>query len=387
MIEFLGNKGLYRLLEKSEYDYVAFVMTKWHVHSFEAALMMLQDKENRRLKGIVIIKAHPVNGFLLDENSFGIDNAELYYSEEDEGIKDIIYSELCGLTYYLKLKKSDRSSFYFLRPTSFRYPILGMVNKALHSNKKISFVKLDEGVGTYLNDSKSWLKSSLSENRDLKSKLRCYIRYFEELLLKEDKLKQVGQYIDACLFKKEDSRCIVNEDVRYFYKKSLCKMLNIEKSFSFDRAEKYIIINTQIPEEVFKSGSRVSKEILKRAVDIFSRNGFKVYVKPHPREKDCSCYEDMGAAVINEKLSQEAILASLNYKPAFIVGFFSTTLVTSSVIFDVRTISLDDIVNSQNEFLDDIQDTVNMFRMVFNNYVYFCKNFEDLEYICQKSAD
>lgn len=385
MAEFLGNKGLYRLLENSEYDYVAFVMTKWHVHSFEAALMMLQDKENRRLKGIVIIKAHPVNGFLLDENSFSIDNTELYYSEEDEGVKDIIYSELCGLTYYLKLKKSARSSFYFLRPTSFRYPILGMVNKALHSNKKISFVKLDEGVGTYIYDSNYWFKNSLTENPGLIAKLKCYVKHFEEKLFKEDKLRDLDQYIDACLFNVQNGTCFANEGLSHYYQESIRISALKNQKLGFDEKERYIIINTQIPHEIFKTGKDLSGEILKKCIDIFSENGYKVYVKTHPRDRGYSYYESLGAEVINENITQEAMLALVKVKPVFIVGFFSTTLVTSNVIFGVKTISLDDIVDSKNEFLDKLNDSIIRFKSFFGAYICFCEDYMELEHIIGNS--
>lgn len=382
-METIGNKRLYEILQKDKFDYVAYVMTQWHVHSLEAALKMLEQKEHRELSGIIVIKPHPVNGYLLNQTSFSNKTAKYYYSVDDEKMLDILSSEVSGILYYILLKKSSRESFYFLRPTGFRYPILGKINKSLQNKKKITVVKLDEGVGTYVNNSATWLKNTLLENTSLKSKIISYVKYYEEKLLNEEKMKNIGQCIDACLFQIRDGVCITNMNFKNYYKESICQFALNTGKLLFNENKNYIIINTQIPDDIFKSGKAISGQILKQCIDIFSKNGYKVFVKTHPRDNDFCYYEKLGAEVIHENLSQEAMLALLVTKPTYIIGFFSTTLVTSSVLFGVKTISLDDIVVDAGEFQNRLLDTVSRFKKSFNNYVFFCKNFEDLEKIAQ----
>lgn len=383
----IGNNGLYELLgREKKLDFVAFVMTQWHVHSLEAAIMMVEKRENRKLTGVVVIKPHPVSGFVVNNTSFSRMYEYVYFFKDDESVFDIVKSEIKGLVYYLSLKKSNRENFYFFRPTGFRYPILASIDKKIKKERKIVVVRLDEGTGTYLQSRESWFRITIAEQNSLLGRIKSCIKYCEESCLHEKKIENVNQLLDACLFKKVNEECVINDGMRKYYLGAIEDYAQRAVEDKFDEKSKYVIFDTQMPEALFKSGKKISDEIIKRSIGVFKKEGYRVYIKPHPRENDIKRYEKFDAFLIDRKeISQEAILALTDNKPKFIVGFCSTSLVTANALFGINAISLDDIVICNNEFQDSCMETVFKFKKVFKKNVRFIINFDELEnYISEK---
>ena len=382
MMDEIGKRDLYKLIQNKKLDYAAYVMTQWHVHSFEAAVKMVEERENKQLTGVVLIIPHPINGYMIDEKSFSRNFNLIFKSINDESVLDFIRNEVNGFLYYYTLKKSERNSFYVFRPTGFRYPILGCIDKAVKKEKRIVVVKLDEGTGTYLNKSDNWLKIELSENKGLKQKIIVCIKHLEEILLKYQKIEDVDQYLDACLFKLENNRCATNRAISNYYKEAIEDYAKQNKEFSSIASSKYIIINTQISENMFKTGNRICDELLKDCIKLFQNKGYEVFLKPHPRETNADRYKCFGATVItNNSISQECLLAMYENKPEYIIGFFSTSLITANALFGIKSLSLDDLVMEREEFKDRYVGTVIKFRETFYNNVQFISTIEELEKI------
>ena len=66
----------------------------------------------------------------------------------------------------------------------------------------------------------------------------------------------------------------------------------------------------------------------------------------HPREKNPERYVSIENLSVDKlsRFSQESIVAGLKHKPAAVIGFSSTTLVSLKILYDIETISISRIV-------------------------------------------
>ena len=380
----IGNKGAVKLVEKNkEYDYIGFAITPWHAHSLKAALLYLSSACGRKLNGIVIIKPHLESGFMIDEELFEGFNAQCFYYKDDEGLKEKIFSEVLGIKYYFSLKENAGKPFHFLKPSGFRFAILSEFARA-SSPKKLVAVSIDEGLGVHLYSVKDWYRFSLKEKISMKRKLALYVKYFEMNILNEDKLRRAGCFINAELIINNDNDGTYDSNTQLlkYYRESFEKD-NINKSILLNYPKnKYVIINTQPFEEGANcSNTQVIHDIIHNCVDMFVGLGYQVIVKPHPREKNIGIYSDMNCIVCESRLSQEYILAHVSNEPSYIISFFSTTLISCGLIFEVRSISLNSILMSTGVLYESVQETCRLFNKKFGEYVLLPNSFAELKSI------
>ena len=376
-----GNNGILRDIKNNpNIDFVAYVVTQWHVHSLEASVKKIESLIGRKLNGIVVIKSHPKTGYAVGPESFSSSYQNIYFFENDEGMFDILKSEILGLFYYISLKSDEKERFYIFRPTGFRYPIVASIDNVIGKNRSVSVVEIDEGTATYLNNKEDLLTETINEQSSVKGKIKAYIKYFEGKLFSAQKMKIKGRYLNTCLFlKNENGECIDNGDMALYYSESISNFANM-KEYVFECNEKYVIINPEMSSLIFISGEDFHDEMIKKTINIFRNRGYQIYIKPHPRVKDIKKYEEFGAHLIsNCEMSQEAILSKTINRPDYIVGFMSTALVTASALFDVRAISLSQIVIDQNEFIPHSNDNAKKFIKIFNNQVICPTNFGEIE--------
>lgn len=98
---------------KNRYNYIALLVTPWHIQSFEAAKMMIERDRQNVLKGICLIRAHSRTGFCVQDDNFtyktGDNNNEFFYLEEEE----IHCAFLEKIIYCFNLKKKKSLSLFF----------------------------------------------------------------------------------------------------------------------------------------------------------------------------------------------------------------------------------------------------------------------------------
>lgn len=383
-MDYIGNIETEKIIKNlPNLDFVAYIITPWHAHSFVAALKYIEEKESRTLNGIIILKEHSVSNQLIDDNFFTMQNVRVYKFKDDESLFDRIKSEISGVLYYLKLKQNNNPSFYLFRPTGFRYPILSMLHKACRGKRKITVVELDEGAGTYLLNKKEWFDITLNVQKNIKNKIIVYIKYIETSILNEKKIREFNQYINCNLFiKQQNGRCSSNGKMPIYFKDAIfdyASSINIQMPHF---PERYILINTQPFDDYSLSGKDTKNKLLSHCIQVMVDLGYEVYIKPHPRENDLLHYQEMGAKILDYTgISQEGLLAISNIMPAFIVGYFSTTLVTANVLFDIPTISLNKLLLETGDVNGKYTTIFNNFEVTFSEFVNFVSDFEGFQKI------
>lgn len=380
-MEYIGNKSTIEYLKLNrEIEYIAYVITPWHALAFLAALKKIENTEKRKLTGIVIIKEHVVNGFCIDDDNFKSIHAQVYKFKDDEFLIDRVKSEFKGIRYYGTLNKCNNDLFYLFRPIGFRYAILAGIDEGLNHSKNISVVTLDEGVGSYLWDNGGGLRQTLKENRGIKKKAIAIVRYLEGKVFSEEKLRYYGRIIDGRLFIKEaNGKCKKNSDMACFFENAIEEYIGTTNLHVDIANEPYVIINTQPLTGYTITNSDIQIEILKQIIPIVKKQGYRVVIKPHPREDDYVKYRITGAEVLRDiNISQEALLASLKCKPSFIIGNFSTTLITCKAIFNIPTISISRILIKTNQINALGIDVMSEFLNMFSEFVMDCDSLERL---------
>lgn len=372
----IGNNQLAAIIkENRKYEYVAFLMTPWHMISFRAALKTIKqiDKKN----GIVVVKKHPNAGQMLFEKDFEDIGCKVCVYDDDESIKDRIFSEVRGVSYYTSLMRiADKEPFvYFLKPNGFRYPILSLLENAF--GKKIVAVELDEGVGSYTANQKSWLRIALIESKSLKAKMVTYAKHIETSVFNEKRLKRINRLLDAKLLSKNGDAYCANKDYVDSYV-GVLKDMAINTPDILPMEGKYIIINTH-PLSYVNDYTKPMDDIVMECAKYFSKKGYAVVIKPHPREKNIEKYSNMCTHIVKDySASQEVLLAAASNKPSYIVSFLSTTLVTSKVLFDIPSISLLNIFMKTIVADDVIMNDCERYKSTFANIVEFPNVIEDI---------
>lgn len=382
MTKQFSNRDINRLLKRHEkLDYIAYVITPWHALALEAAVKEIESSINKSMKGLIVIKPHVDAGILLDDTRFSHLSAEVYYYYDDDNVIDKIIEEVHGIFYYLKLKNEHKEIFYAFIPNGFRYPILSLINRGIGKEYMISVVSIDEGLGAYLYSQDDWFRVCLSEQKSFNGKIKAYIKNLELRIMSQDKIKKTGHFINCDLLKKENQtkNYIVNGNMAEFFAKSITEhsiRLGLDAS---KMPSRYILINTQ-PFDNYSVTEVDSKNIvLERCVKTIQETGYDVIIKPHPRENDYKIYEKMGAKVWNlNQISQEALLSLVDNKPTYVVGYYSTTLVTSNLFFGIPTISLGQILCKEGNLTEEYRAIFSNFYSKFNNFVYFVNNYNEL---------
>lgn len=385
-MEYIGNVGIRNKLKTGgNLDYIAFIMTPWHAFAFEAALKRVEHDSHTKLKGIIVIKPHIKTGYMLDDSRFGHLNCTCYYFRDDETITDRLISEARGVAYYIRMQKSNKKPFYFFKPNGFRYPILALLNKALNNQKRVVAVSLDEGLGIYLNDGKGWFKNTLRDQKSVKGKVLACIKYAEICLLNTKKLKTNGMYINAELLIGSSDGCLVNEKMPEYFRDAVQDYVAKRGVNSDQDYQNSVVINTQPMENILSGSPNELDGILKDVIKILKSCEVRVIIKPHPREHEIQKYEKWGAVVYNnQNESQETLLAASNRKPLCVISFFSTTLVSTNLLFGIKTISLCKLMNNAEGLNEHAKDVISKFEGMFNRFVECVDDLEDIKPILLK---
>lgn len=396
-MNYIGNKTLCHLLEYDDtYDFVAFVITPWHTHSLLAALKYVENKEKKKLKGIIVIKPHEENRWLLNNDIFSecINSVSIYRYSDDETILNKIQSEIEGLFYFFRLTrmKDDKcDNFYFFKPNGFRYSILSSLYKCNKRKKNLIAVSIDEGVGVYttFREETFWrsLQNAIFLSKSFKNKFLSVLKAVETHIFSREKLIESRYYLDCNLMKiNENGICYPNGKMPYYFREVNECSARVNNCFLKIERD-YILVNTQPIDAFFSSGEDIQYEIIRNCIPIFYKAGFDVIIKPHPREINIEKYKKLGVLVVEDNgISQESLLCRMR-KPKFIVSCFSTTLISTHLCWDIIAISLARMFIKTNDVTKYFEDILCKFEKAFQNMVYFPDDNDKLLEILIKEKD
>lgn len=365
------EKKLYR--EGCNLDFYAMAITPWHLLGVKSFVEKMAS-EKAEVKGLLFIKYHGQAGFLIKEEDLVFpSNAKIEVVFEERETKSakskvkIVKELLTG-----KIgKKETGHKLYILKPFIPDYELC--VKYLINSADDCQPVCIDEGVGTYKSAKELFFEYW---RRNKKTGITyAFLRTLDWSLKK--KLNRETMYFT--LFKNGKGALEENREVSKWYTEIL-KKNNTQKIEVED--EPYVLIMTQ-PFELTEDIA--SKEAINNAydevADVLREKGYKIYVKPHPRETEdvIKGYEERGYEIFKVKMPIEALLLSLAKKPEAVIGSLSTSLVTASVLCDVCAISTVDLMTGKVH--PAYKETADKFKMRYGKLLKLPKNKEELNFI------
>ena len=382
------NEFLININKKRDIDFIAYATSPWHAIGVDSGIYYLQKMLNRKAKGIIFICEHPKSGFIISKNNFksySFAKANIiklkYDKYSDSKYKKIrlifsIYATI--IKNKIKENKNKKDIFLIIpRKKSLEYII--KYKQIINFDKnKITFIAFDEGLSTYMNEKVRDVNFSknLNNREPIIKKFTHYCKYIiiEPIILN-------FKEINFRLFTKTKNKLYKNNEAIKIYKKIMMmrnKYSSKQKDLKINENTKNVLIITQ---PLFEHNSReikFEKELLYKIINILLQKNIKIIIKPHPRENIIK-YKDYKKnthiSVINEKMPVEEIIEYLN--PKLVLGYSSTALVTSKILFDIRSISISNLIinNVETPFA---KEHIRQFQEIFGDIVNCINNLDDL---------
>ena len=364
---------LQRIEEDRTINFIAEVITPLHVLGVEAFIMHLEET-GVKCKGFILVVAHDSSGIILSEKAFHSDrysNIEHYLLEQDGRKQDSV------LGFYAGLKKDigKGNTLYYaspFRPSVNKIPDVMRIRK----NDRLRAVITEEGTASYLTTPYSFEKC-----KAIGWKARDYVRFFWQSMVRnrvyEFKLGRKGKLESFTLLNKQNGKYIRNDlCVRQFQK--LLANKSIDNHYSV--YENAVVI---LPSLLYEAGiisKREDLEIYKKIRNALPNEKF--VVKPHPREIDVQTYLVLDCVIEKEsKVSAEEIFATMNVKPKCIIGDTGTAMVNIAVLYGIKTIAINKLINRdvlcQNDYFDG-------YNKVFGDIMSIPNTWDELETILKE---
>ncbi|MCD7789962.1 MAG: alpha-2,8-polysialyltransferase family protein [Bacteroides thetaiotaomicron] len=342
-------------MESFQIDFVAACTTQWHLTGIFAFLTRLYKERNVCLHGIIAIKEHPSNGYLLDVNKIDAPDfvkAKFFYLNKDDSSFD--------KTKIIKnYRKNNPTPLYVISANS---PWLPMACQCRDiESKSIRLVVVDEGLSCYMGRS-YWIKQKLWREKSIRQALTLAIKY-----CMIDALKAICNFPEESflLLYKEGTKWIPNEEVIDLYR----EVINVKAyQISFTTDNKYAIFLTQplVEDKLIEFDTLF--EIYGHIDNVMKSMGIELYFKLHPREVNINAYKERNLRIIQDRVSAEEFIESVAVKPVYILGFFTTSLVSLKLFYGVKTISLNELLKSK-KISREFVSLVNLFNQQFGNVV------------------
>lgn len=349
--------------ERNRIDYIASCTSEWHLISAMTFLNDLYEKKQRKLSGIIIICEHIDNGYIIRESLLNLPSKFGAY----------IYKRDKGARVHYNIKKPlfvQKDELYIM---SVQKPWLKM---SLECKKifrcKIFNVIIDEGAGSYgsifarmLANYQEW-KSIIKVSRDFFLEIST-IFYLWILRI------PIKKYL---LLNKKRGRYIPNQLVVKHFKK-IVKELPKEKIL-FQPVRPYALLLVQ---PLAEQGCMNVDAVLQCFFSLKEKcetRGITLYVKQHPRFPDKE-YARKGFQIVEEQVSIENLLISILNKPEFVCGFTTTALITTSLLFGIKSYSLSRLILENRDignhyFRNMLEKYDRKFKMIAPEFSYDCLN-------------
>lgn len=346
------------------YDYVAVALTPWHARMVVSCYLKLKSSGQVK-SGVLLIDRHNKDGFLISPETViasGLDVAYLGRSDSD------FIAFVCRvLLPSLQSRKTSGRVVYFANPS---FPGSVFDNLAVFRlDCRISYILIDEGVGSYLSSVDDWIRRSIDDCgfRGGKAIVRRWLGCYEQRRLPAivKKLKKDRRYNKFYLFRNDGE---IDSDsavwLQRYLKISAERRKPIFKSYN-KCYEGAVVYCSQYP--LVQSGSislAAHLESVEAAFRVSKELEVPFVIKLHPRETDLSVYGKFEAEIDSRYgIALEEVLGSLDKPPLCVASLCSTVMISASALFDCRCIGLSNLVLGEG---------------VSENFVQFCKRMKDV---------
>lgn len=370
------------LIEKIKNDcsinFIGMAITPLQATGIDAVTSYLSNK-GVKLNGYILMTAHPNTGRILNRNNFTTHYDGLEYLDfdcefpESQGFLKQLQVKSRGLSYTKRKKKGET---IYLVWTEILSNLMYVLSES-RPEANVTFIQIDDGAASYINDFQLRL-SNLLLGRTYDG-IELVVQYtkagFYAILSKlmRKNLKCKNRYIDATIFiKKIDIKGKMleqNSTIIPYYVEAFK-----QQGFMSDKILKYehaVIVNTQCLSEGNITNGVVDLEVYKSLTKIINDLGYKIILKPHPREKDIEKYQKLRWELTNDiSLTQESILACLENKPKCIISIYSSTLLNARGLFGIPAISLAKLM-LEKQISKSLRIELNRYIKMYNSVIYF----------------
>lgn len=337
-------------LKKNE-NFIATAVTKWHAHGIDVGLSLLESR-GIHLSGVIYLCTFPGTKKSVTRDNFKTQNKELRFIEcefQDQNKLSRIISNFRAilLLSLMKHKKARKEKIYVFNVI---HPNLNWIclEQKYNYKKEISFVMIDEGVGSYVRtERKHWVSLKINQYKGLKH-IYYYFLYSMFGIVRDfiqNKAKKIlvenGNYCEYMLFREitinGTSILEKNNEVIECYR----AILEEENYSKIKKKSANILLNTQNLVEGGIITTEKEKKLWDKLAPVFNDLGYNIILKKHPREDNNKKYEELKNIFINDdNRSQEEITATSEILPMCVISPYSTTLVTLNLFWNIPAISL-----------------------------------------------
>jgi len=348
-MEVMNSQNLREYLKNHQnIDYIAHLITPWHAHGVDAAVQWLESKEGRKLNGLVLAARSGRVGYMVDESYFAREHqciAGYEYTVKKQSLLTNCFHELNGVR--ASKNKKNLPPIYVLTPMGPDFHLIYLLSVVMPDRKVVAVIT-DEGTAYYFHDEKRWIKE-FSSNK-IKQLYYCVNRDIHKFYV--HLLEKNHACLRATLFKMDSAGIMEeNKEISPFFRDTVKKCASNRNVKMPDFEKRYVLVNTTYDENV---KSEKGLELLGKIAEACSENGIQMVIKPHPGEKDISMYQKLPVTLFEQKNIAQEDLLMLMPKPSLLIGFNSTTEISCSVINQVKTCDILQMLCKDDESLKDL---------------------------------
>lgn len=385
-------------------DFIGYAVSPWHVVGVDAAIYYLTKLLRKNPRGVIFITPHLKSGLLINEDNFAAPkysdvifvNRSLDVFDNfrfDKGEK--VICRVAKMIHYFKKmyalrkfkwedKKHLRKLYIVVSEGASVDHLLFLNDIGMFTKYTVSFVVYDEGIGTYVSD-KLW-SIVMAKDTNKKFSISKFVIYYFKRKIKyifSKRLLHMFNEIDIRLFSKIDGDILINKVGISIYRKILrMRSDNISSVLSFAKKanKETALIVTQPLSEYGIVSKEEERTFLELITFTLKKYKYEVFLKPHPRE-EISKFANWGniARIISiHNRPIEEMISSL--KPSIVIGYTSTALITSRVLFSIKAVSVADMfIKNCKDMLG--RESLKQFKQLFGNIIECAENLSDFESI------
>lgn len=405
MKEYTLYQFLSQLMSEKDIDFIAWAISHWHAIGVDAFIYDLSQRENKKLRGVIIISPHPKDGFVINEADFIckiFSEVEFCFLDVNPKVQQFIVFRVSKFikkafdillaTKNIRNKNKNKKEIYIVSVMNPNINFLQIFrNKHLASKYSPAFSLIDEGIGTYMSR-KVWKIVGELDSQNKKSKHFEFVRVIKSKIseivnnfLKDITLRHINLE-NRFLFSKKNDELIPIWIVANSYKNVFEKRkMHIKK---VKNAGSLAIIVTQPFSEYGQLSLEYELNIIESVVNILVQRGLSIAIKPHPREtvdkytSILTKFKSEQIELIQQKTPVEDFFLMLN--PACVIGYTSTSLVNAVFLYNIPAINMTNILleTSNDELLNA---SGNEFKKLTSNIsnIFHINSLEEIEDILE----
>ena len=385
-MDFIDKTQLVHLVESEQINFIGSAITPWHAHGIDCAIHYLQD-QGIRINSAILIKPAVRQGqicHLLSEKNFTtrgckfFNIAPIYDTRPLTLIKSLtrIYRSVkwYNRQYYEKKEKI----IYIASPWHLDIDDFIQLYQSLDNSYGFRLMLVEEGLSSYFPkvNTKEHVWNTLKVNKRGIRLLQSFLLSIVGMALRQ-RFKNHTKWTSLNLLVEADGTLLPNTvSIKYYQRELTSYTLLNKEHLPAENLNGSIVICTMayLHSEI---QDREDVIVLQRVVQLIKQKGLTVYLKPHPRDTDYrNRYATLGCRFLDSPCSVEALFVS-SPKIRAVISFSSTSLVTAQLLFNIRGISILNLLN-KNKFGIYIQEEMESFLHCFTDVVAIPKSMEEL---------